>query len=120
MSSFLPTIGVTLNVMLAGFAYGFTMACDVPLPAMEPLQAAFGLARMASSDFVHCFRPLVESLSVDGNVILIVLAVALLSDTLFVTFSLNVVAFGFFFVPAVVGATLASTVNCGGAVGVWA
>ena len=102
----LPTIGVTLNSTCAGeAANGFTSACAEPLPAIDFLQTAV-LAIRSSSDALQMSRPLVETFSVLGSVIVILAAVVLLSRLL-VTESLSFSDFGLDFVPAFVGDTLA-------------
>src|SRR4051794_11753569 len=117
MTSFLPTIGCTLKVSGAGVAaLGFSSARAVPEPANELLQT-LALLISASSDLVHAVRPLVESLSVLGKVILICFAVVLLAGLL-TTLSLSVSALGLDLVPALVGDTLAVTSMLGA--GFWA
>src|SRR3954471_11618732 len=97
---------MTVNFSGAGVALcGPTTAFALPVPAIDALHAFCGVwLTMSSSLFVHAGRPLVESLSVLGNVILIELAVVLLAES-FVTFRVNFSDFGLDFVPAFDGET---------------
>ena len=79
------------------------------MPAIDFLQT-LTLAISASSVALHWSRPLVESLSVLGNVIVIYFAVVLLAGS-FLTESLNFSAFGLDFVPALVGETLRGDID---------
>src|SRR6478752_2921218 len=97
---FLPTTGTTLKVSGAGESpNGFRSACAEPLPAIDFLQTFSGPASSASSLAVHWSRPLVETLSVLGNAIVILAAVVLLAGS-FLTVSFSLVALGLDAVPA--------------------
>src|SRR3954469_22117640 len=113
----LPTMGVTLNSTWAGeAANGLTSACAVPLPAIDFLHTAV-LAIRSSSEALQTSRPLVETFSELGSVIVICLAVVRLSRLL-VTDSLSFSDFGLDFVPALLGETPAVAWIEGA--GVWA
>src|SRR3954453_12825009 len=113
----LPTIGVTLNSTSAGeVANGLTSAWASPLPAIDFLHEAV-LTSRSSSEALQTSRPLVETFSELGSVIVIDLAVVLLSRLL-VTDSLSFSDFGLDFVPDLVGETL--TVASIDGAGVWA
>ena len=82
ISSFLPMTGVTLKVSGAGLAAnGFSSARAAPLPAIDFLQTLHVRRSARSSDALHWSRPLVESLSVLGSVIVMLFAVVLLAGS---------------------------------------